>query len=198
MINLAAGNMNNIIKNEMTVFGRKLVENGLTTSFFGNISAYENGVHYATKTGSMLDDLGEENIVEHFLDKECPNDKLATTELCVHKKIICETGAKRVMHAHTVFSILAGDFFKEAACFAAAEILPFLKYVPVVTGKSGSDELAVNVAEGLTMNKIVIVKDHGVFAVGDTLKECYVYISGLEFYAKALMLKKLFVKNGII
>ncbi|MGE4497818.1 MAG: class II aldolase/adducin family protein [Deferribacterales bacterium] len=190
--------MGTAVKAEMSKFGRKLVDNGLTTSFFGNISAYENGILYATKTGSMLDELEEDNIVEVFLDKACPNDSFATTELCVHRKIISATGAKRVMHAHTVFSILAGDFFKEAACFSAAEILPFLKYVPVVTGKSGTEELAENVAEGLSMNKIVIVKDHGVFAVGDTLKECYVYISGLEFYSKALLMKKLFTKNGII
>lgn len=186
------------IRDEIAKYGRKLVENNLTTSFFGNISALEDGRLYATATGSMLDELEGDQIVEVHPETASPADKLATCELCVHRKIIKETGAKRVMHAHTAFSVLAGDFFKEAACFNSGEILPFLRYVPVVTGKSGTDELAENIVGGLEMNQIVIVRDHGVFAMGDTLKECYVYVSGLEFYSKSLLLKKLFIKNGII
>ena len=190
--------MSKNIRDEIAKYGRKMVENNLTMSFFGNISALEEGKLYATATGSMLDELEGSEIVEVHPSEPSPTDNRATSELCVHRKIINETGARCVMHAHTVFSVLAGDFFKEAACFNSGEILPFLRYVPVVAGKSGTEELAENVVEGLAMNKIVIVRDHGVFAIGDTLKECYVYVSGLEFYSKSLLLKKLFIKNGII
>jgi L-fuculose-phosphate aldolase len=186
------------IRDEIAKYGRKMVENSLTTSFFGNISALEGDKLYATATGSMLDELDYDEIIAVHPTEASPIDKLATSELCVHRRIVNTTGAKCVIHAHTIYSVLAGDFFKEAACFNSGEILPFLRYVPVVTGKSATEELAENVAEGLAMNKIVIVREHGVFAIGDTLKECYVYVSGLEFYSKSLLLKKMLIKNNII
>lgn len=185
------------LKSEMCKFGKKLVENNLTTSFFGNLSTRFENTLLVTRSGSMLDELEGDQIVEVSLGKE-EKETCATSELCVHKKVIEKTGAKAVMHAHTIYSVLACGLFYDTASFSVAEILPFLKCVPIVGGKSGTEELAENVADALTKNKIIIVKEHGVFACGESMKECYIYVSGLEFYAKELLLKNLFMKNGII
>jgi L-fuculose-phosphate aldolase len=185
-------------REEIAKFGRKLVENGLTTSFFGNISAVDGEKMLISRTGSMLDELEGDQVVEVHLKNLAETDCAASSELCVHRKIAVATGARRIMHAHTVYSILVGDIFSGAASFDVAEVLPFLGYVPIAAGKSGSEELAENTARALLKNKVVIVKGHGVFAVGDTLKECYIYVSALEFHSKELILKSILEKNGII
>ncbi|WP_162139851.1 class II aldolase/adducin family protein [Limisalsivibrio acetivorans] len=178
-------------RNDIVRFGRKLVERGMTTSFFGNLSAKYEDRLFITATGSMLDELEGDQVVEVPLHGEGENDSRASSELCVHRLIHQNVDCTSVMHAHTVYSILCGELFDSAASFAVAEVLPFLEYVPVVTGKSGSLDLAENVTEGLKRNRVIIVKDHGVFAAGETMKECYIYVSSLEFHAKELVLKRI-------
>jgi len=177
--------MESIIK-----FGKKIVEQNLATSFFGNLSIRENDKLLITKTGTMLDELSKDDIVEVSLFERSELDNIASSELIVHRYIYLETDANAVMHTHSLYSILMGNLDPYYIEIETGEAVPFLKTVPIVEGRSGSLELAKNVSRKLKDYKLVIVRDHGVFAKGKELKECYIYISALEHYAKYYYLKK--------
>lgn len=177
--------MEDIIK-----FGKKIVEQQLATSFFGNLSVMVGEDIFITKTGSMLDELSKGDVVKVHLSNQSEQDRLASSELIVHRMIYKNTDALAVMHTHSLYSILMGNtdpFYLE---IDTGEILPFLNKVPIVSGKSGSLELALVVSNALKSYNLAIVKDHGVFAKGKDLRECYVYVSALEHYCKYNFLKR--------
>ncbi|MCA1927556.1 MAG: class II aldolase/adducin family protein [Calditerrivibrio sp.] len=177
--------MNDIIK-----FGKKIVDAGLVTSFFGNISISDGKQINITRTGSMLDELTVDDIVTVDLMHPSDADKFASTELIVHRKIYQNAIASAIIHTHSLYSTLMGNIDRHFVSLEAGEILPFLKKIPVVDGKSGSIELAKNVSEALINYSIVIVRDHGVFAVGKDLRECFVRLTSLEHYSKYNIIKK--------
>ncbi|NTW36693.1 MAG: hypothetical protein HGB17_11290 [Syntrophobacteraceae bacterium] len=66
---------------EMARFGRKIVSAGLTSSRFGNISILRGKSIFITATGSSLDELDGDLVVEMELDGPCP--RTASSETCV-------------------------------------------------------------------------------------------------------------------
>jgi L-fuculose-phosphate aldolase len=170
--------MNNIV-----FWGKKVVKAGLCTSFFGNISYRNDNKIFITKTGAMLDKLADDDIVEVNVIDKSSSDKIASSELVVHREIYQKTHYDHVIHTHSLFSTLM-DKFEYYVSFDYSEVLPFLKKVPIVTGKSGTSILAKNVSEALNENPVVIVKGHGVFSAGQSFKECYIYLTALEHYSK--------------
>ncbi|MEF3254135.1 MAG: class II aldolase/adducin family protein [Deferribacterales bacterium] len=176
-------------------YGKKIVYTGLATSFFGNISIKVDGHIFITKTGSILDELSENDIIKVNESKRSEFDKIASSELPVHRAIYNNTTAKAIIHAHNIYSIVIADKADGYISFESGEILPFLDKVPVVEGKSGSSELAMNVSNAMMLNDVVIVRGHGVFVSGIDLKNCYIKISALEYYAKLNYLKKNYYEN---
>ncbi|MDD1757126.1 MAG: class II aldolase/adducin family protein, partial [Methanotrichaceae archaeon] len=83
---------------EMAILGKKIVQSGLTRSRFGNMSILFGEKILITKTGSMLDELDENQIIEVDLSGPCSRDKQASTETCVHRAIYVETDAQAIIH----------------------------------------------------------------------------------------------------
>ena len=174
---------------EIIKYGKKAVDSNLTTSFFGNISARNGDNILISGTGTMLDELDSDSIVEVPVRGEGGLDKRASSELAAHRSIYHRTPYTAVLHSHTLYSILMGEFFVDEATFEISEVLPFLDSVPIVEGRSGSCELGEKVGEAICKNPVIIVKNHGVFAAADSLKQCYIYTAGLEFYSKEYVFK---------
>ena len=79
---------------EIARFGKKVVSSGLTSSRFGNISLLQGEKIFITCTGSMLDELDESQVVEVDLTGPCDQDKIASSETCVHRAIYQSTAAR--------------------------------------------------------------------------------------------------------
>ncbi|ADR19386.1 class II aldolase/adducin family protein [Calditerrivibrio nitroreducens] len=180
-----------MVKKDIIKFGKKIVEQKLATSFFGNLSIKVSDELFITKTGTMLDELSEDDIVKVNLFEKGEFDSVASSELIVHRMIYQKTSANAVMHTHSLYSILMGNTAFDYLKIDTGEALPFLNTIPIVQGKSGSEELALTVSNALENFNLVIVKDHGVFAKGENLKSCFIYISALEHYCKYIYLKGL-------
>lgn len=178
------------MKDEIIYWGKKVVQANLCTSFFGNISCRVDEKIFITKTETMLDELTDEDIVEVYLDRKSEHDKVASSELIVHREIYRKTDFKRIVHTHSQYSTLM-DSNNCYVSFDDKEALFFLKKVPIVSGKSGTASLAKNVAEGLLENCIVIVKNHGIFCAADSFKLCFIYLTALEHYSKDKYLREL-------
>jgi L-fuculose-phosphate aldolase len=159
---------------EMAKLGKKLVERDLVESQFGNISVRKGEKMLITKSGSALDEINGDNVVELDIEKPCDLDRIASSETIVHRTIYKHTSALAIIHAHPAFAVI------ESMLVDTESIIPiniegehFLHEIPIVKGNPGTAELAENVAQALIGHKGAIICGHGTFAIGKTLDEAY-------------------------
>jgi L-fuculose-phosphate aldolase len=177
---------------EFSKFGGKTVSSGLTSSRFGNISVLRENIIVITRTGSMLDELNQNSLVEVALDGPCPLDEMASTETCVHRAIYQSTSAKAVIHTHSPFAVALSLIEENAIKPIDSEGLHFMGPMPVVKANFGSQELATAVSAVLGSHHVCIARGHGVFAEGRSLEEAYTMACMAEHSSKVRYLVKIF------
>ncbi|MCL5951380.1 MAG: aldolase [Chloroflexi bacterium] len=161
--------------------GRDLFEADLVSSHGGNISVRLGDRVVIKRRGAMLGRLKPHDLVETGLAKNDSGVALASTELLIHRTIYLSTPALAVIHAHPRTAI--------AYSLSRDEIVPIdneasylLKKIPVVSEEvpSGTKEMAETLANALGAYKIVMLRGHGSFAIGQTLDEAFHWTSTLE------------------
>ena len=171
--------------------GCDLCARGLVSSHSGNLSIKMGERLFITHRGSMLGCLKEHDLVETGVNKNDRSTPLASTELAVHRSIYKQTPASAIVHAHPAYAV--------ALSFSEQEIIPcdveghlLLSKVPVLGWgmivKPG--ELAEEIAQALKEYKVILVRGHGSFAVGQLLEEAYQYTTTLEESCHLLYLLK--------
>lgn len=151
---------------EISRFGRKVVASGLTSSRFGNISVLLGDRICITRTGSMLDELDESQLVGVGLYGPCEEDALASTETCVHRAIYLARSAKAVIHTHSPYAVALSLIERELVKPRDGEGLQILGSMPIVEAGFGTQELAEKVSYALRSHNACIARGHGVFSAG--------------------------------
>jgi L-fuculose-phosphate aldolase len=175
---------------EISRFGKKVVNSGLTSSRFGNISIAAGENIYITCTGSMLDELDEEQVAQVDLSRTCENDRIASSETCVHRTVYLATAHKAIIHTHSPYAVAESILEPSEVVPLDSEGLIFLGSMPIVQGHFGSDELALAVSAALRSHKACIARGHGVFAAGGNLKDAYTAACMAEHSAQVRYLVK--------
>ncbi len=161
--------------------GRDLYDADMVSSHGGNISIRLGDHLIIKRRGAMLGRLKPHDLIETRLDKNDSGVALASSELLVHRIIYLKTPALAIVHCHPRTAI--------AYSLSRDEIVPIdneasylLKKVPVIWEEfaSGSPEMANNLAHTLAQYKIVMLRGHGSFAIGQTLDEAFHWSSTLE------------------
>ncbi|MGD9776147.1 MAG: aldolase [Methanosarcina sp.] len=182
---------------EMAKYGRKLVEHGLVESNFGNISVRAGDRIVITRSGTALDEITGDNIVEVGIRDTSSLDMIASSEAVVHREIYRRTSVLAIIHAHCPYSVveslLAGP--GNVIVPVDSEGQYFLGDIPVVGGGIGSSELAKNLADSLSGHRGAVVFSHGTFATGRTLGEAYVVTTQLEHSCRVKYLYDLAVQK---
>jgi L-fuculose-phosphate aldolase len=173
--------------------GRDLYVAGMISSHGGNLSVRLGDRVVIKRRGAMLGNLKPNDLIDTGLEKNDSGVALASTELLAHRTIYKTTPALSIVHCHPRMAI--------AFSLSRDEIVPvdnegsyLLKKVPVVTEEfaSGTPEMANKVANALQNYKIIMLRGHGSFAIGQTLDEAFFWSSTLEeacqiaFYAKLI------------
>src|SRR5512133_4292836 len=162
--------------------GRDLYVQNMISSHGGNISVRVGDRVIIKRRGAQLGRLKPSDLVETSIDKNDSSVVLASTELIVHRMIYQQTPALPVVHCHPRTAI--------AFSLSRDEIVPIdneasylLKKVPVIYEEfaSGSTEMAKNLAAMLQSYKIVMLRGHGSFAIGQTLDEAFHWSSTLDY-----------------
>ncbi len=178
---------------EISKYGRKLVEHGLVESNFGNISIRAGDRMLITRTGAALDEITSNSVVEIDIQETSSLDIIASSEAVVHREIYRQTSSLAIIHAHSTYavveSLLAGPEGRVSPIDSEGQY--FLGEIPVVGGGIGSRELARNLANALSRHRGAIVYSHGTFAVGRTLGDAYIVTTQLEHSCKIKYLYKL-------
>ena len=171
--------------------GRDLYVGGLISSHGGNMSMRFGDRVVIKRRGAMLGRLKEGDLIETGLEKPDSGVALASTELVVHRAIYLATPALAIIHAHPRTAI--------ALSLSRDEIVPIdnegsylLHRVPVIAAEfaSGSGELEEKIPPALREYKIVMLRGHGCFAIGQTLDEAFQWVSCLEESCQIILAAK--------
>jgi L-fuculose-phosphate aldolase len=171
--------------------GRDLYVAGLVSSHGGNLSMRFGDRVVIKRRGAMLGRLKEGDLIETGLEKADSGVMLASTELVVHRAIYLATPALAIAHAHPRTAI--------ALSLSRDDIVPIdnegsylLHKVPVVAAEfaSGSAELVERLPAALQEYKIVMLRGHGCFSIGQTLDEAFQWVSCLEESCQIILAAK--------
>jgi len=173
------------IKEEIIRIGRLLWDKGLVTGFNGNISArLDAGAFLITATGTCLGYLAPKDILLMNAAGEVVGEGTASTERLMHTEIYKNfPQAKAVVHTHPTYTngffLANANFIPKTfeAKFYLGEVKSIEQTTPSVT------DVAPLVKE-LKANNIVILRNHGVVAIGPDLFNAFVLIQELEEQVK--------------
>ncbi len=172
--------------------GRDLYTGGMISSHGGNLSIRLGDRVIIKRRGAMLGNLKPHDLIETGLEKNDSGVALASTELLVHRTVYMNTPALAIVHCHPrtaiAFSLSRDEFVP-----IDNEASYLLKKVPVVAEEfaSGTPEMAKKVATALKNYKIIILRGHGSFAIGQTLDEAFFWSSTLEEACQIAMYAKM-------
>ena len=155
-----------------------LSEENLVYSYVGNLSRKWKEKLFITRTGISLRNLSEEDIIVIPFDESSILEERASSEINIHKELIKRSGKNSVVHTHPIYTVLL-SFKVEKIEPVDSEGREALKSVPVVSERE-------QLSETININKIAVLKGHGVFSVGNSLLEAYELISILENSSKIL------------
>jgi L-fuculose-phosphate aldolase len=164
--------------------GKRLFAEGLVSANFGNMSVREGEEGFIIKrTGAFLDLPGDPVFV--LMEGDAPKE--ASSEFRVHRAVYKKCPHDAIVHAHPPYTV--------AISFVVDQVIPidsegemFCPIIPVVKGRPGTEELAEQVARGLSHSPVVIARGHGTFAAGKTLHQAYVFTSLAEHSCRIIAL----------
>ncbi len=177
--------------NQFQIVGRALFNRGLVSSQSGNLSIRMGEHLIITRRGSNLGDLQEKDLVETGISKNDRATPLASIELPVHRAIYQHTQARAIVHAHPTHvialsmceKIIASDHLENFCSIGGVPVIGWGMEV-----KPGG--LADVVAESLKDHRIIAIRGHGSFGIGQLLDEAYNCTTGLEEACEVLCLMK--------
>lgn len=159
------------ITEQMIIAGRGTVELGLVDSFFGNISAFQDGVIHISETGAPLDELS--GLIDPVpLDNSSTCGVTASSELRVHRAIYETTPYRFILHGHPRFSVVMSIFCEDekvcpvADCATDCPRVRMLGDIPVVSGEIGAGGVAKQAPPVVAEFGRALVYGHGPFCVG--------------------------------
>ena len=161
--------------------GRDLYVGNKISSHGGNLSVRLGDRIIIKRRGAMLGRLKPHDLINTRLDKNDSGVALASTELIVHRAVYLNTPALAIVHCHPRTAV-AFSLSRDELIPIDNEASYLLKKIPVVTEEfaSGTPEMANKVAEALKNYKIIMLRGHGSFAIGQTLDEAFHWSSTLE------------------
>ncbi|HXF84174.1 MAG TPA: aldolase [Anaerolineales bacterium] len=172
--------------------GRDLYVAGMISSHAGNLSVRLGDRLIIKRRGAMLGRLKPHDLIETGIEKNDSGVALASSELLAHRTIYMNTPALAIVHCHPRTAI-AFSLSRDEIVPIDNEAAYLLKKIPVITEEfaSGTPEMANKVAEALKNYKVVMLRGHGSFAIGQTLDEAFLWTSILEESCQIMLYTKL-------
>ena len=174
---------------------RELYGLGLTSSISGNHSIrFGNDLMLITPTGIPRYNLSASDLVRINLQTgDVYGNSKPTIEWQMHRDIYRKTNSSAVVHTHSPFTLgvaISSNFrhvIEEAKFVVGNPVI--IKHLP-----SGSARLAQEVSSifGSSKTKAVIIRNHGVVAVGGNIDEARAVVESLEEWSKILTVAKIF------
>jgi len=169
------------IKQEMRQVGQLLWDKDLVTGLNGNISMrLDDATMAITATKVCLGMIRDEDILLMNLNGEMPDEGQVSTERNIHLDIYnANSDANIVIHTHTPY---INGYFLERKVFNP-RIMESKLYIGRIEGIDQTTPSVTDtspVIESLKSNNIVVLRQHGVLAIGKEALDALWLIQGLE------------------
>ncbi|MCA9408741.1 MAG: class II aldolase/adducin family protein [Candidatus Omnitrophica bacterium] len=187
------------LKQEMIACGKLLWDKNLASGHNGNISArIDEETILITAHGTSLGFLKEEQLLRMKVSGELLDQGQVSSEKLLHTEIYKNfPQVKAVVHTHTTYT--NGYFLEnevlEPQIFETKMVLGQVRGVPQNT-PAVTD--AAPVIAALKNKNIVVLRNHGVVAVGENHFDCFVLIQALEEAAKINVISKLYKQPSTV
>jgi len=182
-------------RKEVAKWMRRLYKKGLTTSLGGNMSLKCSDGHLlitpsATDKGRIK---GQEIAIISALGVNLTPALKMSMETGMHQAIYqVRDDVKAIVHAHSFYASTFAALSSPINTHLLAEAYTILGEPSYADyGRPGSGELALTVASAAKNSNVVIMKNHGVLAVGETLLQAFDRIEVLENAAKMTIVTQL-------
>lgn len=175
-------------RNQVVLYGKKLLQSGLTTGSGGNISIYNREKGLIALSPSSLDynkTIPEDVVVMDLDGNRAEGTRRASTEINMHLEVyrhrpeVCA-----VVHTHSLYatavSCMGWDL--EAVHYLIAFAGRSVKCAPYAT--YGTPELAKYALEALEGRNACLLANHGLLACAPTLETAFSTAEHLEYVSK--------------
>ncbi|WP_066628311.1 class II aldolase/adducin family protein [Labilibacter marinus] len=181
-------------RKEVARFMRRLYSKGLTTTLGGNVSKRVGDHIVITSTGVDKGMMKKKQvaIVDFYGQNLTPHLK-PSLETSMHIQIYKDHPTiNAIVHCHSIFASAFSAMDVPINAHLIAESRMIIKE-PVVApyGLMGTAELAKNVSETFAENKVLIMENHGVTAIGSEMIKAFDRIEVLENAAKMTFITNL-------
>jgi len=186
--------MNNDEKFQVAYYMRLLYKRGLTTCSGGNVSLRNEKIVFITTSQTDKSKICKDQIAEIGINGENFTPKLRPSmETQIHLKIFeNRKDIKAIIHAHpttaTAFSASATEINTRLTGETRA-LLGNPLYTPYCM--MGTDKLATEVANLSLKTNVIIMENHGIIALADTLQLAFERIELIEEAAKITLISQL-------
>jgi len=178
----------NAERNDIVLYGKKLITSHLTTGSGGNLSVInrEVGLIAISPSGIEYFDMQPEDIVIVDLDGNVKQGKcIPSSELSAHIALYRQReDIHAVIHTHSVYATTIACLNWELPAvhylvgFAGTKV-PLAPYATY-----GSRELAENICKTIGLSNAVLLANHGLIAVGNDLKTAFAIAEEIELVAQ--------------
>lgn len=183
-----------IIRKEIAYFMRRLYKQGLTTSSGGNISFRLGDTVLITPSqtdkGRMkASEIGMTDLRGNSLSTQYKLSMETDMHLAVYK---ARPDVKAIVHAHPVTATSYTVAHQTIDCSLMGEARAIIGE-PVLASYQlmGTQKLANEVAKAILHGNVVLMENHGILAVGNSLLEAFDRLEVLEACARVNILTKL-------
>jgi L-fuculose-phosphate aldolase len=159
---------------------------GLISSFDGNMSIRRGERIVITRRSAMLNGLEETDLIEMPMDATAHPP--GRNEFNMHNAIYRTTTALAIVYAHppTALALSLSPGPHEIASWEP-ELALLARNVPILDVEKvlGPKEFANVVCHALSGHSIMVAREHGSFAIGETLEAAYERTASLEHTSRA-------------
>jgi L-fuculose-phosphate aldolase len=182
-------------RKEICKIMRRLYTRNLISSVGGNVSVIERerGFVLITPSGADKDELEPSDIVKVDLSGKVIGRGKPSSETMNHLEIYnLRPDINAIIHAHPPFSvgIISSGYIPKVITPEYALFLSDLKVVDFAISDKNSNNLSF--IGSFKRSNAVMVKNHGLFSIGNSLMECFLRVEILEDVSKMTIAGKLF------
>jgi len=187
------------LKEEIIALGKKLYDLRLVVARGGNLSSrIDNDTILITATSTSLGHLKKEDIIRVDLTQQAnKQSKRLSSEFPLHRRIYKNFNrVNRVIHCHPALTNAYFSVYNDLKTLTF-ETKISLGNVPVVKQPSPTITDTQTVTDCLKTSNIVVIKNHGVVAVGEEFTGAFYLIESLEEAVRTAGVARLFKKESL-
>jgi L-fuculose-phosphate aldolase len=173
---------------ELIQVGRLLFKRELTWGTAGNLSARLDDNHCViTGAGTVLEDLSEDDFARCEIDGAgFDGPTRPSSELKVHQQVyLARPDAGAALHASPFFTTLAASSKLSLNTNLTPESMVYVGEIHTVPYiHAGTAELAEAVGRAAPGANAIVMENHGMIAVGPTVKRAFATLETLEVHCK--------------